>query len=505
MSWDSGFRSVRLLAATIVGFVFGLAGLHVAAAPGDAPPLPYPGPNGYGTRPGYSSPAPLPTAPSASGVAANPAVPVPVPETPPIDTRHPKGPILGVAIAGNKTVSTAEIRRHLKSHKDRPYDPQLVQEDVRRLFATRKFQNVQVHRNVVPQGVYLTFEVVERPTMQEVLFIGNKYISDRRLMKETGLAKGEALNIYTLQEARRKIEDLYHRKGYVKTRVTVEEGNKPTDHRAVFRIDEGPIERIWSVRFVGNDPHLVSDERLKTMVKSKPGFLKYLFHGVVDYSTIDEDINTLTAYYRNLGYFQARISRELDYDKSGQWATLTFVIDEGPRYKVRHVELVGNKVFDTASLKERLELKAGDFFNMPKMKKDENTLREIYGSHGYIYADVKASPRFLDDPPGQLDLVYEIKEGEMFRVGEIRIEIAGEYPHTRKSVILNRLSFRPGDIIDTRKVRDSKRRLKASQLFVTNPSEGRPPEINIPPPELKDVESMNRHSRSPDYRGQNGY
>jgi len=420
-------------------------------------------------------------------------------DTPP---RTPRGPILDVRIIGNKTIGTAEIRRHIKSLKDRPYDAQLVQEDLRRLFATRKFQNVRVHRKVVPQGVYLTYEVLERPTVREILFIGNKYMSDKRLLKESGLAQGEALNIYTLQEARRKIEEHYHSKGYVKTRVTIEEGDRPGDRRAVFRIDEGPIERIWSVRFVGNDPHLVSDARLKTLVKSKPGFLKYLFRGTVDFSVIDEDIQRLTAYYRNLGFFQAKISRELDYDDSGQWITLTFVINEGPRYKVRHLEVLGNEVFRAEDLKEQLTLKTGEFFNMPKMQKDEQTLRDLYGSNSYIYADIKASPRFLEDPPGQLDLVYEIKEGEMFRVGEIDVQIAGEYPHTKKSVILNRLSFRPGDIINMRKIHDSERRLKAAQLFVTNPSEGTPPQIIIPPPELQDAASMARRHKPTTARGQ---
>ncbi len=62
---------------------------------------------------------------------------------------------------------------------------------------------------------------------------------------------------------------------------------------------------------------------------------------------IDEDRERLIAYYRNLGYFKARISREIDYDASGQWATLTFVIDEGPRYRIRDVSVVGNKKYDS--------------------------------------------------------------------------------------------------------------------------------------------------------------
>ena len=201
-----------------------------------------------------------------------------------------------------------------------------------------------------------------------VLFIGNQYVTDKRLLKESGLKQGDALNIYTVQEARRKVEEYYRSKGYTKTVVTIEEGDKPEDRRVVLRIDESPVERIWSVRFVGNDPSFVTDARLKTLIKSKPGFMKYLFRGKVDHALIAEDREILETYYRNLGYFKARISREIEYDSSGQWATLTFVIDEGPRYRIRDVSVVGNKKYSSDQLLGLLKLQTGDYFNLDKMQ-----------------------------------------------------------------------------------------------------------------------------------------
>ena len=355
--------------------------------------------------------------------------------------KEPRGPVLGVTISGNKTVKESEIRRHIKTRQDRAYDPQLVQEDLRRLFATRKFHNVRVQKRVDPQGVYLTFEVVERPMIGEVLFVGNHYYSDKKLLKEAGLAQGEALNIYSVQEARRKVEEFYRSKGFAKTRVEIAEGDKATDQRVVLRIDEGRLERIWSVHFVGNDPSLATDARLKTQIKSKPGFLKYLFRGKVDYSVIEQDRERLVAYYRGLGYFQAKVSREIEYDESNQWVTLNFVIDEGPRYRIRSLSVVGNKKFGSQELVDYLKLKQGDFFNFDTMQHDENALRDLYGSQGHIFADIKASPRFLEEP-GELDLVFQVEEGELFRVGKINIHVAGDAPHTRRSVV-SESSFAP--------------------------------------------------------------
>jgi outer membrane protein insertion porin family len=123
------------------------------------------------------------------------------------------------------------------------------------------------------------------------------------------------------------------------------------------------------------------------------------------------------------------------------------------------------------------------------MNRDVTTLRDIYGGLGHVFADVHADPRFLDDG-SMLDLVYDITEGQQFRVGKINVHVAGEYPHTRESVILDRLSIRPGDIVDVREVRASERRLKASQLFETDPASGKAPRIVIQPPNLEDAEEF---------------
>ncbi len=220
---------------------------------------------------------------------------------------EPRGPVLSVRIEGNKSVRTSEIQRHIKTRKDRAYDAQLIQEDLRRLFATRKFHNVRVKKTVEAQGVHVVFEVVERPLIGEVLFIGNRYYSDKKLLKEAGLAQGEALNVYMVQESRRKIEEFYHSKGFAKAQVSILEGEQTGDRRVVLQVDEGHIERIWSVDFVGNDPSLVTDSRLKTLIRSKPGVFKYLLHGKVDHALIEEDRRKLVSYYRNLGYLQARV------------------------------------------------------------------------------------------------------------------------------------------------------------------------------------------------------
>jgi outer membrane protein insertion porin family len=427
-----------------------------------------------------------------------PPAPAPV-EQVPTPPPAPTELVADVIVKGNEAIAATKILGYLRTRKDRQFEPEVVQADKRRLAATGMFRDVRIYTERNAQGVVVTFEVFERPTVRHVEFVGNRGLSDKALQKECGIEVGEALNVYTVEEARRKIEDLYHTKGYPAAQVTVTEGLSPQDLGAVFYISEGPLQRLSTVQFVGNT--IASDQRLKTLIQSKPGFFWYLFRGKVDQSKIDEDVERLTAYYRGLGFFRARIGRLLDFDEEGQWLALTFIIDEGPRYVIRDVSLGGNQLFAGDALHQQLQLKAGEYFNLDKMNADVNTLRDTYGGQGFIFADIRAEPRFLEEP-GQLDLVYSIQEGNQFRVGRINVHIAGEFPHTQESVILDRLSFRPGDIIDIREVRASERRLKASQLFMVNPAEGNPPRIVIRPPNLADTERLASDKPERTMRGQ---
>jgi outer membrane protein insertion porin family len=439
----------------------------VSQAPGQFPPAP--------------SPEPLPP----------PAVPAELPR---------QQTVADVRIVGNESVSFDKILQLIRTRKDRPFDPEMLQQDKRSLLTKGLFRDVRITTQNTSQGVVVTFEVFERPTIHFIEFLGDRGIGNKTLLRETGLKVGDALNFYAVEEARRKIEDLYRRKGYAKIQVTILQGNRTEDRGVVFNIGEGPRQRIWSVTFTGNDESVVPDGRLKTQIESKPGVLK-VFGGTVDHDKIAADIEKLTVYYRGLGYFRARIGRSIEYDEKQKWLTINFVIDEGPRYVVRNVSVIGNETFSSEQLQQELQLHSGDYFNLDRMNSDVNAIRDRYGGQGYIFADIKADPRFLEEP-GELDLVYSVAEGQQFRVGRITVKIAGEFPHTKESVVRDRLSFRSGEIVDIRKIRDSERRLKSSQLFIVNPAEGDPPRIVIVPPDLKDTDRILAGTNSGTQRGQ---
>ncbi len=407
--------------------------------------------------------------------------------------------IVEVRIEGNEATDVAKLPK-LTTRAGQVFDPQAVEEDVRTLHRSRKFVDVHPKYVRVADGVVVIFQVVERPMLRYVKYVGNQRITTRTLRKKAEIDVGDSMDPYVVEEARRRIEGYYHEKGYEAARVTTVEGGKPGDKGAVFLIDEGRARKALWTSFVGNT--IASDARLLTQIKSKPGVF-WLIGGDVDREAIDADVDALTAYYRSLGFFQAKVGREVSVVHEGlrDWTHLTFVVNEGPRYTVRNVSFMGNSKFKTEFLQRDLELKGGEYFNQSKMDKDLNLIRDIYGGRGFVFADIRADPRFLEEP-GQLDLVYNVAEGQRYRVGKINVRIRGEHPHTRHSVVLNRLSLRPGDILDIRKLRDDERRLKSSSLFAADAAKGEGPRITFAKPEGREATQMARDPDRPGFRGQ---
>ncbi len=262
-------------------------------------------PGGLGGGAGGSSPA-----------ARKPTAPAPI-RRPQFGPAGETVPVKRIIITGQKHVKESRIRSYLQSRVDRPFDPELIQQDVHRLTASGLFQDVRTYTRPVDGGVAVTFEVFERPTIDYIKVVGNESYSDEYLAEKSGLKIGEALNIYSIDTAAGKIEEFYHTKGFRRTLVTVIEGNQPGDEGVVFSVHETPKERIWGVNFVGNE--IVSDGRLKTQIQSKPATFKYgLFRGSVNPQQIDEDVQKLTGYYRQLGYFHARVGREIEMSDSAR-------------------------------------------------------------------------------------------------------------------------------------------------------------------------------------------
>ena len=418
------------------------------------------------------------------------------------DAPSPNGPVVNVVelrVVGNRQVTASAIGRHVQTRPGRPFDERLIAEDKRDLMQTEWFREVTVRAKSTPDGVVVIYEVVERPLVTRITFLGNDRIARWRLVKKLKLKTGDAISPSKVEQVRQELVDFYREKGFAQATVRTIQGNEEGDREVAFLIHEGPKQRVSKTNFVGNT--IVSDGRLRTQITSKPPIL-FLFKGELNKDKIESDVASLLNYYRMLGFFQAKVSRELTSGANQDWTEITFVIDEGPRSFVRNVVFQGNTKYTSEQLAAELKLTKDKPFNRNELERDKIVIEEKYGELGHVFARIDPVPQF-EMEPGKIDLVYKIAEGASYRVGRIDVQLEGDYPHTRRNTVLNRISLHPGDIVDTRQLRASERRLKASTLFVNDPATGNEPRIVFNQPDPTDENQVAQ--RPPDgsgFRGQ---
>lgn len=389
-------------------------------------------------------------------------------------TPGPAEPVVAdVEIVGNSTIAAERILSQIKTNAGRPYKHSILKEDVRRLFATHWFYDVEAKERSTPQGVVVTLHVVERPIIQEIQFVGNKALDEKKLRDLTGLKVGKAMDPGLNRQMALRIERRYREKGYPFATCELLEGGERGDARVVMNITEGPKTRITWVSWEGNS--FVSGERLETMISSKP-FLK-VFRPKYDPTKLEEDIAKLIEYYRSHGYLDVRVSRKLAWNEAKNGVKVTMVIDEGVRYKVNEIRFAGNKIYDDQDLSKDLKLASGSVLRSGEMQHDLQMVRDAYGKNGYIYTNVQADVRYLDRP-GEVDLVYQVREDTPRRVGEVRIE-GNEV--TKDRVIRQYTELAPSDIFDNTKLRLSQQRLVETRLFQVEPAQGIMPTVQIDP------------------------
>ncbi len=407
--------------------------------------------------------------------------------------------IASIIIEGNKTIQSGAILAHVKSQPGRPASERQIKEDLRALYATRWFYSVERRYRMTDDGLVLVFRVIERPVVASITVKGNKSFSTRQILKQISIEEGSPFDVATNKSAAKKIERFHHDgKSYPLASVTLEKGGDPDDRDVVFVIDEGPYTVVRNTTFDGNEN--IGAGLLRLRLKSKRTALGWLanvspfgavFGGKYDEGTLPADVAALKEYYHNLGYFDVTVEKDMVMDdghivpqiklvkspfkklkyehlpipylrlRKSRGITYHYTINEGPRYRVRNIEVEGNEIFDQQQLLAESKLRSGEDFNARWLNKDVKEIREMYGTRGHLFAQINAVPKFLEGQDNTVDVVYQIQEDKPYTIRRINVHIdaPGGNPHTRETVILNMAKVAPGELADPQNIELTKSRI----------------------------------------------
>lgn len=150
-----------------------------------------------------------------------------------------------------------------------------VQDDIRRLYSSGYFQNIQVF--VSTGGAELTFEVQEKKTIVAVKFEGNEEEKTKDLEKQISVKKFTYLDKGKVQEDVDKIKQFYDSKGFYLAEVNPEFVEKDKNQiELIYKVTEYRKVMVRRIDFMGN--HKFSSKELKSVMRTKGkgfSFLSY--------------------------------------------------------------------------------------------------------------------------------------------------------------------------------------------------------------------------------------
>jgi outer membrane protein assembly complex protein YaeT len=399
--------------------------------------------------------------------------------------------VADVVVSGNKLTPTQQIANLLKTRAGADYNADTVQEDVRTLYATKQFANVQAETRPQPDGrIVVYFIVRDVPSViQRIVYNGAHHLgSDDTISKDiTHLHVGDPLHPTTNKIAAQAIVAKLNEDGRPFASCDLLRGDQPGDTEVIFNISEGPQARIGSISFEGNT--FVAGSVLKTHILSaQKGPLGLLFPGKLNPALVEADIAKLEEYYKSFGYLNVQVSRDLRWSPDGRDVELVFHVHEGVRYQLQDApKISGVTSLSPDVLESYRKVTKGQYYNQADIDKDLAAIRDVLGAQGHESRTV-ATPFYSKDAPGVCTVQYEVIERPPARVGQIFI-VGNE--RTRQDIILNQVPLYPGQVLSYPAVREAERNLTRLGIFKSTPESH--PTVTViddpanPDSEFKDV------------------
>ena len=374
-------------------------------------------------------------------------------------------PISKIDFTGLKNVKKSELQGITSSFVGQAFTTDTYNEILDRLYSLEFFDDITPyakHDGGKDNKVLLVFEVVERPVISEINFVGNRKIRNGELREQI---KNKTSDIYV--EAKilldeRIIRNYYLQKGYTASYIT--HSTEETSDGIVinFEISEGNNSVIREINFTGNS--IVSSRTLKNKISLKEvGLFR---DGAYQPSTLEQDKQTIIRYYNEKGYADAnildvKVDTSLNEEKQRDELTILFVIQEGSQYTYSGLRIKGNEVFSEAELLRNRKLKVGAVYNATKFQEDIQAISNVYYENGYM------SNEFYPVPVKDADrheISYDLTIREHARSHVENIIIKGN-TKTKEYVIKREIPIQPGDTFSNDKIINGLRSLMNLRYF----------------------------------------
>ena len=366
-----------------------------------------------------------------------------------------------IQISGNKRVSdeTVKVYGEIKPEGS-DFSNSDINNILKNLYSTNFFEDV----NVEIRNKKLIINLIEYPVINEIVLIGEQNTRVKNQIKKIISSKEKNSFIKNnLNKDINLIKKLYSSLGYkfsqVETKVrNIDENNVDL----AINIDKGEITRISKIFFTGDKK--IKDKRLRDIIASEEDkFWKVISRNTrFNENQIELDKRLLINYYKNLGYYDVKVTSSSAEIQDSENINLYYSIEAGKRYIFAKIETVLDSTFDKEiffPLREKYNDLVGTYYSPFKIKKILEEIDIIIENKNLQFVEHSVQETIEGD---KINLAFNIKEGKKIIVE--RINIKGNNV-TNESVIRSELLLDEGDPFTNLNLDKSVAKLKSKNIF----------------------------------------
>lgn len=275
--------------------------------------------------------------------------------------------------------------------------------------------------------------IAQAEPIQAIDVTGNVRVEDETILNYIPIASGEE---YASNKASIVIKSLYDTGLFHHVEVAWNSGVLNVS------VEENPL--VNKIAFEGNDE--ISVKRLEEFLTLKP-------REVYSSGKVQQDVQTILAYYRQNGHFLAEIKPQL-IKRDQNRVDVIFKIEEGGETEIQNINFAGNKRFADADLRTLIRTKeskwwrfltSSDVYDPDQIEVDKEMLRRFYLKSGYADFQVVSAVAELSKEKDGFDILFTVLEGPQYRFGEVDIRLEAIDEDIDREDLFKKISTKTGN------------------------------------------------------------
>jgi outer membrane protein insertion porin family len=278
--------------------------------------------------------------------------------------------------------------------------------------------------------------------------VGTQRLESETVRSYIRLRPGQA---WTQARGDEALKDLYATELFADVSIRNNAGD------VTIEVRENPV--INRIILEGNKR--IKNEKIEPEIKLAP-------RQIYSRSKVRADVARIIELYKRQGRFAALVEPKLVQLDQNR-VDIVFEVNEGPKSKVRQINIIGNDKFSDGKLRGEMVTKqarltsvfsSGTSYDPDRLAFDQQKLRQFYLTQGY--ADFRVVSAVAELTPDKRDFIitYVVEEGQRYKFGDVKVD--SKIRDFNSEALTANLRMKKGDWYNAKQIEDTVEGLEES-------------------------------------------